>query len=66
MGSAPGLVSSVGNGPVSAATTVVQVAGQHARLFSTALLNIVFMPDGRFYAGLVTPRVLEAAASAGS
>jgi len=65
-GSAPGLVSSVGNGPVSAATTVVQVAGQHARLFSTALLNIVFMPDGRFYAGLVTPRVLEAAASAGS
>ncbi len=65
-GSAPGLVSSAGNGAVSAATTVVQVAGQPARLFSTALLNILLMPDGRFYAGLVTPSVLEAAASASS
>jgi outer membrane lipoprotein-sorting protein len=65
-GSAPGLVSSAGNGLVSAATTVVQVAGQHARLFSTVLLNILLMPDGRFYAGLVTPSVLEAAASASS
>jgi hypothetical protein len=44
----------------------VQVAGQHARLFSTVLLNILLMPDGRFYAGLVTPSVLEAAASASS
>jgi hypothetical protein len=65
-GSAPGLVSSAGNGPASVATTVVQVAGQHARLFSTFLLNILLMPDGRFYAGLVTPSVLEAAASASS
>lgn len=65
-GSAPGLVSSAGNGPVSAATTVVQVAGQSARLFSTALLNVLLMPDGRFYAGLVTPSALEAAASASS
>jgi len=65
-GSAPGLVSSAGNGLVSAATTVVQVAGQQARLFSTVLLNILLMPDGRFYAGLVTPSVLEAAASASS
>jgi hypothetical protein len=65
-GSAPGLVSSAGSGPVSAATTVVQVAGQNARLFSTVLLNILLMPDGRFYAGFVTPSVLEAAASASS
>jgi len=65
-GSAPGLVSSAGNGPISAATTVVQMAGQQARLFSTALLNILLMPDGGFYAGLVTPSVLEAAASASS
>ncbi|HXR22452.1 MAG TPA: hypothetical protein VN786_07850 [Acidimicrobiales bacterium] len=65
-GSAPGLVSSAGNGPISAATTLVQVAGQQARLFSTALLNILLMPDGHFYAGLVTPSVLEAAASASS
>jgi hypothetical protein len=65
-GSAPGLVSSAGSGAVAAATTVVQVAGQSARLFSTALLNILLMPDGHFYAGLVTPRALEAAASASS
>jgi hypothetical protein len=45
---------------------VVQVAGQQARLFSTALLNVLLMPDGHFYAGLVTPSVLEAAASASS
>ncbi|MGD0808794.1 MAG: hypothetical protein ABSA91_03695 [Acidimicrobiales bacterium] len=65
-GSAPGLVTSAGNGALSAATTLVPVAGQDARLFSTALLNVLLMPDGRFYAGLVTPSVLEAAASAGS
>jgi hypothetical protein len=65
-GSAPGLFSSAGDGPASAATTVVQVSGQRARLFSTVLLNVLLMPDGRFYAGLVTPSVLEAAASATS
>ncbi|HUC15612.1 MAG TPA: hypothetical protein VMS00_14275 [Acidimicrobiales bacterium] len=65
-GSEPGLVRSAGNGSISAATTVVQVAGQSARLFSTVLLNVLLMPDGRFYAGLVTPSVLEAAASASS
>jgi outer membrane lipoprotein-sorting protein len=65
-GSAPGPLSSANNGLVDAATTVVQVAGQQARLFSTALLNFLLMPDGRFYAGLVTPSVLEAAASASS
>jgi hypothetical protein len=65
-GSAPGLVASAGSGPLSAATTVVQVAGQDGRLFSTALLNILLMADGRFYAGFVTPSVLEAAASANS
>jgi hypothetical protein len=65
-GSAPGLVASAGAGPLSAATTVVQVAGQQARLFSTVLLNILLMPDGRFYAGFVTPSVLEAAASSNS
>lgn len=65
-GSAPQLVASAGHGPASAATTVVEVAGQQARLFSTALLNVLLMPDGRFYAGFVTVSVLEAAASAGS
>jgi hypothetical protein len=44
----------------------VQVSGQPARLFSTVLLNILVMPDGRFYAGLVTPSILEATASASS
>jgi outer membrane lipoprotein-sorting protein len=65
-GSTTGPLSSASDGLVSAATTVVQVAGQPARLFSTVLLNILLMPDGRFYAGLVTPSVLEAAASASS
>jgi hypothetical protein len=65
-GSLPGPLSSANNGLVDAATTVVQVAGQQARLFSTALLNVLLMPDGHFYAGLVTPSVLEAAASASS
>jgi hypothetical protein len=65
-GSAPGLVASAGEGPASAASTVVQVSGQPARLFSTVLLNILVMPDGRFYAGLVTPSILEATASASS
>jgi hypothetical protein len=65
-GSAPGLVTSAGNGPLSAATTLVQLAGQQARLFSTVLFNVLLMPDGRFYAGFVTPSVLEAAASATS
>ncbi|MGC8625960.1 MAG: hypothetical protein ACP5VR_00150 [Acidimicrobiales bacterium] len=44
-------------------TTVVTVGGQQGRLFSTYLLNVLFMPTGRFYAGFVTPAVLEAAAS---
>jgi hypothetical protein len=66
IGSAPGLFSSAGAGPASAATTVVQVNGQRARLFSTVLVNVLLMPDGRSYAGLVTPSVLEAAASASS
>ncbi len=65
-GSLPGSLSSANNELVDAATTVVQVAGQQARLLSTALLNILLMPDGHFYAGLVTPSVLEAAASASS
>lgn len=65
-GSAPGLVASAGSEALSVATTPVQVAGQQARLFSTVLLNILLMPDGHFYAGFVTPSVLEAAASASS
>jgi hypothetical protein len=65
-GLAPGLVASTSQGDISAAATPVNVAGQEGRLFSTVLLNVLVMPDGRFYAGLVTPSALEAAASAGS
>jgi hypothetical protein len=65
-GSTTGPLSSASNALVSAATTVVQVNGQRARLFSTVLVNVLLMPDGRSYAGLVTPSVLEAAASASS
>ncbi|HTW08663.1 MAG TPA: hypothetical protein VME46_14190 [Acidimicrobiales bacterium] len=44
-------------------TSVVPVGGQSARLFSTDLLNVLIMPDGTFYAGFVSPEVLEADAS---
>jgi hypothetical protein len=50
-------------GTLDEVTTVVTVGGQPARLFSTDLLNVLFMPTGLFYAGFVTPPVLEAAAS---
>jgi hypothetical protein len=58
------LLYSAEAGPLSAVTTVVTVHGQQGRLFSTSLMNVLLMPNGRFYAGLVTPNVLEAAASA--
>jgi hypothetical protein len=50
-------------GLLSEGTTVVQFDGRDGRLFSTDLLNVLVMPDGQFFAGLVTPAVLEAAAS---
>jgi hypothetical protein len=65
-GLAPELVSSTDQGLLSEASTVVQVNGQTARLFSAVLVNILLMPDGRFFAGFVTPSVLEAAASTSS
>jgi outer membrane lipoprotein-sorting protein len=58
------LLASAEAGPLSAVTTVVNVHGQQGRLFGTSLLNVLLMPNGRFYAGLVTPSVLEASASA--
>lgn len=53
-------------GALSEGTTVVSFDGLQGRLFSTDLLNVLILADGQFYAGLVTPGVLEAAASAGS
>jgi outer membrane lipoprotein-sorting protein len=46
-------------------TSVIEVGGQKARLFGTDLLNVLIMPAGTFYAGFVTPAVLEADAVAG-
>lgn len=63
-GPAGQLLGTVQSGPLSEVTTVVKVHGQVGRLFSTELLSVLVMPNGRFYAGLVTPSVLEAAASA--
>jgi outer membrane lipoprotein-sorting protein len=45
-------------------TSVIEVGGQKARLFGTDLLNVLIMPTGTFYAGFVTPAVLEADAVA--
>jgi hypothetical protein len=58
------LLGSVAAGPLSALTRVVTVHGQQGRLFSTELLNVLIMQSGRVYSGFVTPRALEAAASA--
>jgi outer membrane lipoprotein-sorting protein len=51
---------------LDAATTVVQVGSQQGRLFTSSLLNVLMMPNGQYYAGLVTPSVLESAASSGA
>jgi len=51
---------------LSSLSSAVDVGGAHARLLSTDLLNVLVLPSGRFYAGFVTPRVLEAVASSGS
>ncbi len=63
-GPAGGLLANAEAFPLSELTTVVTVKGQPARLFSTALLNVLLTSNGRFYVGFVTPSVLEAAASA--
>ncbi len=65
-GSSGPLLGSIAAGPLSAVTRVVTVHGQQGRLFSTELLNVLIMQNGHYYAGFVTPSVLEAAASASS
>ena len=65
-GSSGPLFGSIAAGPLSAVTRVVTVHGQQGRLFSTELLNVLIMQNGHYYAGFVTPSVLEAAASASS
>jgi outer membrane lipoprotein-sorting protein len=64
-GNAPDF-SATTSADLDAVTSVVDVGGQQARLFNTDLFNALIMPDGHFYAGLVTPAVLEAAASSSS
>ena len=63
-GNAPRLTRATAQSYLAPLTAPVQVAGQQARLLGTDLLNILLMPDGHFYAGFVTPAVLEADASA--
>ncbi|HET9061470.1 MAG TPA: hypothetical protein VFN61_16255 [Acidimicrobiales bacterium] len=62
-----GTTSALGNPryrqALEATTTLVTVGGQQARLFSSALANVLFVPGGRYYAGLVTPGFLEATAA---
>jgi outer membrane lipoprotein-sorting protein len=65
-GNDPKFSSTASSGVLDAATTVVEVGGQQARLFSTDLFNALVLPDGHFYAGFVTPAVLEATASSSS
>jgi hypothetical protein len=65
-GSSTELVNQSQQGLLSEGTTVVNFGGRQGRLFSTDLLNVLVMPGGQFYAGLVTPGVLEADASSSS
>jgi hypothetical protein len=65
-GSSSQLAGQAQRGLLSEGTTVVELDGQQGRLFSTDLLNVLVLADGQFYAGLVTPAVLEADASASS
>jgi hypothetical protein len=65
-GTSASLANDMAQGTLGEGSTAVSFDGQHGQLFSTDLLNVLVLPDGRFYAGLVTPAVLEAAASATS
>jgi hypothetical protein len=60
------LATQAGQGDLAAVSTVVQVAGQPARLLSTDLFNVLVMSDGQFYAGFVTAQALQALAVAAS
>jgi hypothetical protein len=46
----------LGSGMLQDATTSI---GGGARLLHTALVNAVFLPDGRTFVGAVTPAALE-------
>jgi|SRR5579875_390927 hypothetical protein len=61
-GTSPALAGTGAEAQVAPFTSQVEVRGQPARLFSTDLLNALLMPNGRFYAGFVTPSTLEAVA----
>lgn len=63
-GTSSTIVQSVQQGELADVMTHVSVGGQPAWLLSTSLLNVLLMPDGTYYAGLVTPKTLEAEASA--
>jgi hypothetical protein len=65
-GTSSALGGASGQAQLAPLTSVVAVGGQQGRLFSTYLLNVLFMPNGKYYAGFVGPSVLEAAASQGS
>lgn len=62
-GTSSALAGPAGQAQLVPFTTQVEVAGQPARLLSTYLLNVLVLPDGHFYAGFVTPSMLEALAA---
>jgi len=63
VGSSASIAPPADEGELEAVTSPVRVGGEAARLFSTDLLNVLFMPNGQYYAGFVTPAALERAAS---
>lgn len=65
-GTSSTVAGAAGQAQLGPLTSPVTVGGEQARLFSTYLLNVLFMPNGRYYAGFVAPSVLEAAASPAS
>ena len=65
-GASTALANPTAQADLNALTSPVQVGGQQARLLSSNLLNVLIMPGGHFYAGLVTPGTLETDASGGA
>jgi hypothetical protein len=64
-GTSTAAVQSLQQDGMAALMTRVTVGGQQAWLLSTSLLNVLLLPDGAYYAGLVTPKTLEDDAAAG-
>lgn len=65
-GDSTAIISGASPQELALLTKPVRVGPAEGRLFTTDLANVLFMPDGRYYAGFVRPAALEAAADEGA